>query len=217
MSLTLYSHPLSLYCHKVLVALYENGTPFTYRNLADAGAHAELKALWPLARFPVLVDDGRLVLESSVIIEHLELFHPGPVRLLPADPRAALDVRAMDRVFDNYISTPQGRIVFDRIRPEGQRDPAGVADARAMLDTAYRWLDERMAGREWAAGDAFSLADCAAAPALLYAHWTHRIDPAFAHLHAYRRRLLARPSYARAFAEAAPYRQLFPLPIPDGE
>jgi glutathione S-transferase len=217
MSLTLYSHPLSSYCHKVLVALYENGTAFTYRTLADAEAAAELKALSPLARFPVLVDDGRVVLESSVIIEHLALFHPGPVRLVPDDPRAALDVRLMDRVFDNYVMTPQQRIVFDHIRPEGKRDPYGVAEARGQLDTAYRWLDQRMAGREWAAGDSFSLADCAAAPALLYAHWTHPIDASLEHLHAYRRRLIARPSYARALEEARPYRQLFPFPIPAGE
>lgn len=217
MSLTLYSHPLSSYCHKVLIALYENATPFSYRTLDSAEVVAELKELWPIGRFPVLVDDGRPVFESSVIIEHLALHHPGPVKLLPDDPRAALEVRLMDRVFDNYVSTPQGRIVFDCIRPEDKHDPLAVTEARAQLDTAYRWLDAKLAGREWAAGDNFSLADCAAAPALLYAHWTHAIDASLEHLHAYRRRLLARPSYARALAEARPYRHLFPLPIPAGE
>lgn len=217
MSLTLYSHPLSSYCHKVLIALYENGTPFSYRTVESPESVAELTALWPLGRFPTLVDDGRPIFESSVIIEHLAVFHPGPVKLLPDDPRTALEVRLMDRVFDNYVSTPQARIVFDVIRPADRRDPYGVAEARALLDRTYRWLDEKLAGREWAAGDAFSLADCAAAPALLYAHWTHAIDASLVHLHAYRRRLIARPSYARALEEARPYRKNFPLPIPAGE
>ena len=217
MSLELYAHPLSSYCQKVLIALYENDTRFTYRALQDDGVAAELKALWPINRFPVLVDADRTVLESSIIIEHLDIHHPGRVRLIPADPGAALEVRMLDRLFDNYVMTPQGRIVFDVIRPPEHRDPYGVAEARTMLETSYRWLDERMRGREWAAGDHFSLADCAAAPALLYAHWTHPIDASLGHLHAYRRRLLARPSYARALAEARPFRQYFPLPIPAGE
>ncbi len=217
MALELYSHPLSSYCHKVLVALYENATPFTYRDLADPHNNAELARLWPLKKFPILVDDGRTVLESSVIIEHLGLHHPGPVRLVPNDPRAALEVRMLDRFFDNYISTPQTKLVIDSLRPADGRDPIGCDEARAALTTAYRWLDHHLAGREWAAGDAFSLADCAAAPALLYAHWTLAIDPSLRTLHAYRKRLLARPSYARALAEQRPFRSLFPLPIPEGE
>lgn len=216
MSLALYAHPLSSFCHKALVALYENETAFEYRNLADPAVTAELYALWPLRKFPVLVDDGELVVETSIIVEHLDVHHPGPVRLLPDDRRAALEVRLMDRVFDLYISTPQQQIILETLRSEG-RDTANLEEARATLDATYRWLDARLAGREWAAGDRFSLADCAAAPALLYAHWTHAIDASLAHLHAYRRRLLARPSYARALAEARPYRHLFPLPIPDGE
>jgi glutathione S-transferase len=217
MTIKLYAHPFSSYCQKVLIALYENATPFEWRMLApdDPQATAELEALWPLKRFPVLVDDGRTVAESSIIIEHLDLHHPGPVRLLPADPRAALEVRFMDRFFDNYVSSPLQRIVFDSLRPASQRDPYGVDEARTMLQTAYRWLDECMAGRVWAAGDAFSLADCAAAPALFYADWTHRIDAAFDNVHAYRRRLLARPSFARAVDEARPYRSLFPLGAPE--
>lgn len=217
MTLKLYSHPLSSYCHKALVALYENGTPFEYRMLSDQGATDELRALWPIARFPVLVDDGRTIVETSIIIEYLGLYHPGPVRLIPEDPRAALEVRMMDRFFDNYVSTPQQNFIYDRLRPEERRDPVHIEELRASLDTAYRWLDEKMADRQWAAGEQFSLADCAAAPALLYAHWTHTIDPSLTHLHAYRRRLLARPSYARALEEARPYRSLFPLPIPEGE
>jgi glutathione S-transferase len=137
------------------------------------------------------------------------------VPLLPADARAALEVRGMDRFFDNYISTPQQRIVYDSLRPEPERDPRAVAEARAMLDTAYGWLDNVMAEREWAAGDTFSLADCGAAPFLFYADWTHRIGPAFRHVLAYRKRLLARPSFARAVDEARPYRPLFPLGAPD--
>ena len=211
----LYAHPFSSYCQKVLVALYENATAFEYRNLEDPAHGDELEALWPIRRFPVLVDDGRTVPEASTIIEHLQLHHPGPVRLLPGDPRAALQVRMLDRFFDNYVSTPQQKVVFDAINPQAERDPHGVRKARAMLDTAYAWLDARMAGREWACGDAFSLADCAAAPFLFYADWTHAIDPRFAHVHAYRARLLARPSFKRAVDEARPFRTCFPLGAPD--
>jgi glutathione S-transferase len=137
------------------------------------------------------------------------------VRLIPTDAGAAVEVRMMDRVFDNYVSTPQQKIVADRLRPETVRDPHGVAEARVVLATAYAWLDKVMANREWAAGDGFSLADCAAAPFLFYADWTERIDPAFSNLLDYRRRLLARPSFARAVEEARPYRDYFPLGAPD--
>ena len=215
MALTLYAHPFSSYCQKVLIALYGNGTRFEYRSLGEEAADAELQALWPIKRFPVLVDDGRTVLEATIIVEHLGLYHPGPVRLIPDDPRKALDVRLMDRFFDNYIMTPMQKIVFDRIRAETDRDPAGVSDARAMLDKGYGWLDRTLAGREWAAGDGFSLADCAAAPSLFYAHWAHPISEAFPNVLAYRRRLLARPSFARAVDEARPYRGFFPLGAPD--
>jgi glutathione S-transferase len=217
MTLKLYAHPFSSYCQKVLTALYENATPFELRLLAhdDPQVMAEFAALWPIKRFPVLVDGGRTVVEASIIIEYLGLYHPGPVPLLPADARAALEVRSMDRFFDNYVSTPQQKIVYDSMRPEPERDPRTVADARAMLDTAYAWLNKVMAEREWAAGDAFSLADCGAAPFLFYADWTHAIDPAFAHVRAYRQRLLARPSFARAVDEARPYRTFFPLGAPN--
>jgi glutathione S-transferase len=215
MTITLYAHPFSSYSQKVLIALYENATPFEFRMLADEHAMAELAALWPLRRFPVLVDAGRAVMEASIIIEHLGLHHPGPQRLVPEDPRAALDARLMDRFFDNYVMTPMAKVVTDGIRSPQERDARGVAEARAMLDVAYRWLNERMAGREWGSGDGFSLADCAAAPALFYADWAHPIDGAFANVLAYRRRLLARPSFARAVDEARPYRPLFPLGAPD--
>ena len=217
MSMKLYAHPFSSYCQKVLIALYENHTPFEFCMLApgDERAAAEHEALWPLKRIPVLVDEGRAVVEASIIIEHLGLHHPGPVRLMPEDPRAALDVRMMDRFFDNYIMTPMQKIVADSIRAAEHRDRQGVAEAREMLDTAYRWLDNAMTGHKWAAGDIFSLADCAAAPALFYADWAHPIGKAFSNVRVYRRRLLARPSFARAVDEARPYRPLFPLGAPD--
>ena len=211
----LYAHPFSSYCQKVLVALYENDTPFEYRHLEEPGAGAELAALWPMKRFPVLMDGERTVLEASCIIEYLQLHYPGSMRLIPADPEAAIEVRMLDRFFDNYVSTPQQKVVADKLRPESaNRDPHGVAEARAMLETSYAWLDERMADREWAAGDAFTLADCGAAPFLFYADWTHPIDARFANVRAYRERLLARPSFKRAVDEARPYRSYFPLGAP---
>ena len=211
----LYAHPFSSYCQKVLVALYENGTLFDYRSLEDAQNGAELAALWPMKRFPVLVDAQRTVLEASCIIEYLQLHHPGAVRLIPADADAALDVRMLDRFFDNYVSTPQQKVVFDALCAEADRDPHGVRKARAMLETSYAWLDARMATRTWACGDDFSLADCGAAPFLFYADWTHAIEPRFANVRAYRERLFARPSFKRAVNEARPFRPYFPLGAPD--
>lgn len=213
----LFAHPFSSYCQKVLIPLYENEIPFTLRLLGsdDDATAAEHAALWPLRRMPVLDDGGRTVVEASIIVEYLDLRHPGPVRMVPADPLAALEVRTLDRVFDNYVMTPMQRIVFDAIRPVDARDPHGVAEARVLLDTAYRYLDGLLAGRTWAAGEGFSLADCAAAPALFYADWVHPIDATHEHLRAYRSRLLARPSFARAVDEARPYRAAFPPGAPD--
>lgn len=213
----LYAHPFSSYCQKVLIALYENETLFEFRMLTpdDAEAAAEHAALWPLKRIPVLVDEGRTVVEASVIVEYLDLHHPGPVRLVPKDSGAALDVRMMDRFFDNYIMTPMQKIVFDCMRAVENRDRQGVTEARQLLDTAYRWLDNTLVGRKWAAGDAFSLADCAGAPALFYADWVHPIGEALANIYAYRQRLLARSSFARAVDEARPYRSLFPPGAPE--
>jgi glutathione S-transferase len=213
----LFAHPFSSYCQKALIAFYENDTPFTYRTLGqdDADNRARWEALWPIKRFPVLVDEGRTVVEATIIIEHLDLHHPGPVRLIPEDRATALEVRMLDRFFDNYVMTPMAKPVFDAIRQEADRDPYGVAEARRLLDASYGWLDRHMADRDWAAGEAFSLADCAAAPSLFYADWVHPIDAAFAHVRAYRERLLARPSFARAVDEARPYRSFFPLGAPD--
>jgi len=215
MTLKLYSHPFSSYCQKVLIALYENDTPFETVMVEDQKSADELAQLWPFRQFPALVDDGRTVVESSIIIEHLELKHPGPVRLIPADPHAALEVRMMDRFFDNYVMTPQGRIVFNAIRIPAERDPIGDDRARAMLDTAYAWLEDKMTGRTWAAGEDFSMADCAAAPSLFYADWTHPIPEHFPILRAYRARLLARPSVARCVEGGRPFRHYFPLGAPD--
>ena len=217
MTLTLYAHPFSSYSQKVLIALYENGTPFTYRVLGpdDPEAGAEWVALWPMRHMPVLVDGETTVVESSIIVEHLWLFHPSPVRLLPADPKVALEARLLDRFFDNFIMTPMQKIVGDHLRPVESRDAFGVAKARRTLEDAYRWLDGKLAARDWAAGADFSLADCAAAPSLFYADWVHEIDTAFSNVRAYRARLLARPSFARAVEEARPYRPLFPPGAPD--
>lgn len=215
MSLVLYGHPFSSCTQKVLVALYENATPFAWRVLDGAEAFEELARLWPLRLMPVLVDDGVPVAETSIIVEHLDLHHPGPVRFLPDDPRAALAVRALDRFLDLYVMTPMQRIVGDSLRPDDQRDPRGVAEARARLDQAYAWLDTKLAGGAWAVGESFTLADCAAAPALFYADWVQPIDTAHSAVRALRRRLLRRPSFARAVEEARPYRRFFPLGAPD--
>jgi glutathione S-transferase len=216
-TLKFYGHPFSSYCQKALIALYENGTPFQFCQLDPDHPRetAEHAALWPIKRFPVLLDRGRTLMEATIIIEYLDLEYPGPLRLVPEDARAGIDVRLMDRFFDNYIMTPMQKIVFDRICAEENRDPFGVGLARKLLDTAYRWLDQRMNGRHWAAGESFNLADCAAAPSLFYADWAHPIDKEFANVIAYRKRLLARPSFARAVDEARPYRSFFPLGAPN--
>lgn len=217
MSLQLYYHPFSSFCQKALIAFYENDIAFEPQLLAgpDSPAMQELARRWPMKRFPLLVDDDRTIFEATCIIEHLQHRAPGPVRLIPDDPAAATEVRMLDRVFDLYVSTPQGSVVFDALRPAEHRDPHGMQKAREMLETSYDWLDARMAGRTWAVGDSFSLADCAAAPALFYADWTHPIGERRRHLIAYRRRLLARPSFARAVDEARPFRPYFPLGAPD--
>lgn len=215
MSIELFAHPFSSYCQKALIAFYENAIPFTYRMIEDEGVGEELAALWPMKRFPILREGERVVLEASIVIEYLQVHHPGPVTLIPEDPDIALEARMLDRFFDNYVMTPQGKFVFDALRPAERRDPHGVEEARQMLDTSYAWLDRRMEGRTWAVGETFTLADCAAAPALFYADWTHRIPERYGHLAAYRARLLQRPSFARAVDEARRFRHYFPLGAPD--
>jgi glutathione S-transferase len=215
MSLTLYSHPFSSYCQKVLVALYENDIAFEYQTLEDPTAMVELKARWPFARFPILVDDGRTIVESTIIIEHLMLKHGGRVRWLPDDPHGALEARFLDRFFDNDVMTAMQKPVFEYLKKDNARKDEAMAEARRVLDLAYGWLERRLDGRTWAAGETLSLADCAAAPSLFYADWVHPIADTFPTLRAYRSRLLAWPSFARAVDEARPYRHYFPLGAPD--
>jgi glutathione S-transferase len=215
MALTLYAHPFASYCWKVLIALYENPVPFTYRVIEDASGWAELESLWSLKKFPVIRDGDTVVIESSIIVEYLTLHHPGPTRLLPTNSDAALKTRFMDRVFDNYVMTPMQTLVSNRMRAESERDTKAIADARTMLEAAYAWLDRDLVSNQWAAGSDFTLADCSAAPALFYADWVHPIGDAYPTTRDYRRRLLARPSVARTIDEARPYRKLFPLGAPD--
>lgn len=212
MSLTLHAHPLSSYCWKVLIALYEKGLEFDFR-LVDFGDEANagaFRALWPIGKMPVLEDDGLAVVESSIIIEHLDLRHGGRLRLVPEDARAALEVRKLDRIFDNYVMTPMQKIVWDRLVPAEARDAAGVADAHRLLETSYGWLEARGNASPLAIGEAFTLADCAAAPALHYADRVHPLRERYPRLGAYLERLESRPSFARVLEEAAPYRHMFP-------
>ncbi len=217
MTLKLYAHPFSSYCQKVLIALYENDVAFEWRVLTpdDAATDAEFTALWPIRRMPLLRDGERTVIESSIIIEYLDRHYPGPAPLIPFDTDTALEARAMDRFFDNYVQTPLQKVVFDSLRPAADRDACGVKEARARLETAYAWLDRKLDGRTWVTGGDFGLADCAAAPALFYADWVQRIPAECGNVLAYRQRLLARPSFARAVDEARPYRSYFPLGAPD--
>jgi glutathione S-transferase len=214
MSLTLYFHPLSSYCQKVLIALYENETPFA-PELVDLGneqSRAAFQALWAPAKMPVLRDAaaGRVVPESSIIIEYLAQHYPGRTPLLPADAERALETRRNDRFFDLHVQDPMQKIVGDRLRPAGKADPHGVAHAKAQLATSYGVLERQMATRTWADGDTFSMADCAAAPALFYADLVAPFRQTHNHLAAYFDRLMRRPSFARAVEEAKPYFKYFP-------
>ena len=216
MSLQLFAHPFSSYCQKVLIALYADGTEFEYRMLDQDHAEnmEELKRRWPFGLFPLLVDDGETVVETTPIIEHLQARHPGPNRWIP-DGDLGRRVRFLDRFFDLYVMNNMSRPVFDALRPEGKHDPHGVEQAMAKLGTAYDWLEENLGDGPWAAGGNFTLADCAAAPSLFYADWVQEIGPERPNLAAYRARLLAHPVVARAVDEARPYRSFFPLGAPD--
>lgn len=218
MSLVLFGHPFSSYTQKVLIALYENDTPFEFRSLGpDTPEHSkEWLRLWPLAKFPVLQDGESSIAESSIIIEYLQLTQDGAQRWLPADPMEALQVRFLDRFFDLHVMSPVQHAVSGALTGDAAKRQDGLSVATQRLELAYRWLEGHLAASElWANGDDFTLADCAAAPALFYADWTHRISDAYPILRAYRSRLLARPSFARAVDEARPYRPLFPLGAPN--
>lgn len=214
MNLTLHMHPLSSYCHKALIAFYENATPFAPNivDLGNAGHRAQFQKLWPMAKFPVLRDEARnrTVPESSIIIEYLDQHYPGRTRFLPADRDLALETRLRDRFYDLYVHDPLQKIVGDKLRPPGKDDAHGVQEAKARLQTSYEILDRQMAASTWAMGESFTLADCAAAPALFYADFAVPVA-AFSKLAAYRKRLMERPSYARVLKEAEPYFSMFPL------
>ena len=214
MSLVLHYHPLSSFCHKALVGLYENGASFVPKlvDLADPEQRAEFQRLWPIGKFPVLRDEtrGRTIPESSIIVEYLELHHPGKAKLIPEDPELAREIRFLDRFFDLYVHLPMQKIVGDRLRPEGGHDPQGVEHARSTMRTALGVVEKDMAGRTWASGGDFSLADCSAAPALFYANKVMPLADDYPQVSAYLRRLMERPSYARTLAEAQPYFSMFP-------
>jgi glutathione S-transferase len=213
MGLTLHYHPLSSFCWKVLIALYENGTPFDARlvDLGDPAARAAFKALWPTAKIPLMEDDGRVVPETSIMIEHLDRHHPGTVRLLPQEAEERLEARLWDRLFDAYVLLPMQRFIGQQLRPEAERDPRARADAEAALGMAYDMIEEKLAGRTWAAGKDFTMADCAAAPALFYAVPILPFPAGHVTLAGYFDRLMARPSVRRTVAEARPYFQFYPL------
>jgi glutathione S-transferase len=217
MSLALYGHSFSSYTQKILIALYENGTPFAFREIGpDTPDHVNAwLRRWPMAKFPLLVDGDRSIVESSIILEYLQLVYPGPLRLLPTDPMAALDVRFLDRFFDLHVMDAMQVAVDSALGRVPMKSEEGLALARQRLEKAYGWLEGALAGKTWAAGEEFTMADCAAAPSLFYADWVHQIPEAFPVLRAYRSRLLARPSFARCVEEARPVRPLFPLGAPD--
>jgi len=212
-ALTLHYHPLSSYCHKVLIALDELGIEVDKRllNLGDPTERAAFLALWPTGKMPLLVDQGQPIPETSIIIEHLQRHHAGPGRtLIPHEPDAALQVRLWDRLFDQYVTTPMQACTANLLRQEDDRDALGAAQARKALSSAYVWIDRHLDGRIWLSGDAFSMADCAAAPALFYAVTYVPLAPQQGHLAAYFERLMAHPSVARTIEQARPYFKFYP-------
>jgi glutathione S-transferase len=214
MSLKLYYHPLSSFCWKVLIALYENDTPFT-PVMVDLGNEAEragLLKLWPIGKFPVLRDEAkdRVIPETSIIIEYLDNHYPGRTRFIPADTDLARPTRLRDRFYDLYVHLPMQKMVGDRLRPPGNNDPFGVEEARARIESCYGMIDQEVANRSWAMGEAFTLADCAAAPALFYGNMVVPFGGSHNNLAAYFERLKARPSFARVLGEAEPYFAMFP-------
>jgi glutathione S-transferase len=214
MALTLHFHPLSSFCWKALIALYENDIPFTPNlvNLGDPAERAALLRLWGIGKFPVLSDAARGadIPESSIIIEYLDRHHRGATRFIPDDAERALQTRLRDRFYDLYVHLPMQKIVGDRIRAEGDKDPHGVEEARGRLRTAYAMVEQQMAEGGWAMGGDFGLADCAAAPALFYGNRVEPFGAAQKNLSAYLERLKARPAFARVLMEAEPYFQMFP-------
>jgi glutathione S-transferase len=215
LSLELFGHPFSSYTWKVLIPLYADGTAFEFRQVPENGEnYAELKRIWPFGKFPVLVDDGEAVIETTPIIEHLQAHHPGSSVWIP-DGELGRRVRFLDRFFDLYVQGNMQPSVNHALRPEGMGDAYGAEQGRKNLHIAYDWLEANLPEDGWAAGDSFTLADCAAAPALFYADWVEEIGPERPKVAAYRARLLAHPVVARVVDEARPYRPYFPLGAPD--
>ena len=216
MSLEFFGHPFSSFTQKVLIALWADGTPFEYRIIDEEHPenYAELKRRWPFAKFPLLVDEGESVIESTPIIEHLHAHHRGQNDWIPQG-EAGRRVRFLDRFFDTYVMERMQKAGLDILRPEGSRDPFGVEQARSELRMAYDWLEANLNQGPWAIGETFTLADCAAAPSLFYADWLEEIGPSRPRLAAYRARLLAHPIIARAVNEGRPYRHFFPMGAPD--
>ena len=214
MSLQFFGHPFSSYTQKVLIALWADDTDFTYRMIEDPENMGELKRHSPYGLFPLLIDDGQPVLESSTIIEHLHAHHRGPNDWIPQG-EAGRRVRFLDRFFDLYVMGNMQKPVADKIRPNGNSDPFGVEKARGDLHTAYDWLEAHLGDGAWAVGNSLTMADCAAAPSLFYADWIEEIGPDRPRLAGYRARLLAHPVVARAVDEGRPYRHYFPLGAPD--
>jgi glutathione S-transferase len=214
MSLKLYFHPLSSFCQKVLVALYENDAPFEPQivDLGDETASAEFKRIWPIGKFPVLRDEAkdRTIPESSIIIEYLGQHYPGRTQLIPADADRARQTRFRDRFYDLHVHEPMQKVVGDRLRPAASKDPYGVEQAKTRLQTAYGMIEQDMATKSWAMGDAFSMADCAAAPSLFYANLVMPFGDTHKNVARYFGRLMERPSFARAVKEAQPYFHMFP-------
>ncbi len=196
--LTLYGHPISSFTWKTLIALYENATPFTSITV-DQDSYADFIAKWPMGKFPILIDDDRkrTVTETSVIIEYLDAYYPGRTRFVPQDIDTALEVRRWDRVFD-HLNVTMSKIVVDNIRPAGQRDPYGVEEAKRIIRGVYGVVETQLGAHEFIAGDSFTMADCAAAPALWYGVRNAPLDGAFPRVAAYLERLKARPAFARA-------------------
>jgi glutathione S-transferase len=215
MALKLYFHPLASFCHKALIALYENGTPFdpVVVDLGDEASSAAFRALWPMAKMPVLRDEARdrTVAESTIVVEYLDAHYPGTTRFVPADPDGAWQTRMWDRFFDHYIQHPMQKIVTDRLRPAGMSDALGVEEAKAQLAQAYAVIEQEIGAKPWMVGDAFTLAECAAAPALFYANTVAPFGGRHRRLEAYLDRLMARRSFARVLEEAEPYFALFPM------
>jgi glutathione S-transferase len=214
MSLKLYFHPLSSFCQKALVALYENDTPFEPQivDLGDEASSAEFKRIWPIGKFPVLRDEAkdRTVPESSIIIEYLVQHYPGRTQLVPADADLARQTRFRDRFYDLHVHEPMQKVVGDRLRPAASKDPYGVEQAKTRLQTAYGMIEQDMATKSWAMGDAFSMADCAAAPSLFYANLVMPFGDTHRNVARYFGRLMERPSFARTVKEAQPYFHMFP-------